>query len=55
MHPVPDRVFGPALSLLVLVRLLARSQLLDGLALLSGLADARGSRMFGGPGQLERA
>jgi hypothetical protein len=38
-----------------LVRLLARSQLLDGLALLSGLADARGSRMFGGPGQLERA
>ena len=55
MHPVSNRVFGPTLSLFVLVRFLACSQLVDGLALQSGLADARGSSAFGGLGKLERA
>jgi hypothetical protein len=45
---IADRVFGPALGLLLLVSFLACLQLLDGQALLSGLAETRGSRVFGG-------
>ena len=50
MHPVPGRVLGAALGLLVLVSLVACAQLLDGHALLSGLADTRRSRIFGDAG-----
>jgi len=55
VHPVTDCLLGPALGLLVLVGSLACSQLLDGQALLSGLADTRSSRVFGDPGLVEQA
>ena len=55
MNKIADRVFGPALGLLVLVSLVACAQLLDGHALLSGLADTRRSRIFGDAGLVERA
>ena len=54
MHPVADSVFGPARSQLVSVSLLAYAQLLQGHALLSGLAEERGSRALGGLGVVER-
>ena len=55
MNPVPGRVFGAALGLLVLIGFLACFQLLEGQALLSGLAEMGGSRTFGGLGLVERA
>ena len=55
MNKIADRVLGPALGLPVLVGCLACFQLLDGQALLSGLADTRSSRVFGDPGLLEQA
>jgi hypothetical protein len=55
VHPVADRFFGPAFSLLCLVSLPACNQFLDGLALLFGLADARGGGVFGGLGLVKWA
>ena len=55
MNPVPDRVLGPALGLPVLLGLLARLQLLDGQAFVSGLANTRRSRVFGDLGLVEQA
>jgi hypothetical protein len=55
VHPVTDCLLGPALGLLVSVGGLACPQLLNGKALLSGLADTRSSRLFGDPGLVEQA
>jgi len=55
VNPVPDRVLGPALGLPVLLGLLARLQLLDGQAFVSGLANTRRSRVFGDLGLVEQA
>ena len=53
--PIPGRVFGAALGLLLLVSFSACLQLLDGLALLLGLAETRGSRVLGGQGLVKGA
>jgi hypothetical protein len=53
--PVAGCVFGAALGLLLLVSFSACLQLLDGLALLLGLAETRGSRVLGGQGLVKGA
>ncbi len=55
MNKIADRVLGPALGLPVVLGLLACPQLLDGQALLCGLADTRGGRALCDPGSIERA
>lgn len=55
MYPVAGSVFGPAISLLAFLSRLSCDQLLDGLALLFGLADTRSRCLLSSLGLLKRA